>query len=100
MSILFEFWACVPNADTLIFHAMQKRKKKNKHSLCAGQLFTDALALAKKTTLEELFRKTDLPLSWLLKFRGGEIPNPSVNRIEKILIAFDALPGRGKTVNL
>lgn len=53
-----------------------------------GKLCQKALELSKGMTLEELFKKTDLPLSWLRKFRQGEIKSPSVQRIERLIVAI------------
>jgi hypothetical protein len=53
-----------------------------------GRLLPLALSLAKAETLETLHDKTGLPLSWLSKFRRAEIKNPSVNRVEKIIVAL------------
>jgi transcriptional regulator with XRE-family HTH domain len=65
---------------------MPKRKHKNTEP--AGELYSRALILAKGETLEALFTRSGLPLSWLRKFRAGEIANPSVNRVETILKSF------------
>ena len=62
--------------------------KKNKQQ---SRLYADALLLAKGETLEVLFTKTELPISWLRKFRAGQIPNPSVQRIETLLTSFGYL---------
>ena len=70
---------------------MQKRKKKIQKPSSPGKFYTEALQLAKLTRIEDLMRKTNLPLSWLRKFRAGEIINPSVNRVEKILASFDRI---------
>jgi transcriptional regulator with XRE-family HTH domain len=69
---------------------MPNRKKKISvmDAFPPGALFSNALRIAKKNTLESLYDKTGLPLSWLRKFRAGEIKNPSVNRIETLLKAF------------
>ena len=53
-----------------------------------GRLCPEALRLAKSVSLEDLYRKTELPLSWLRKFRQGEIKSPSVQRVEALLLAF------------
>lgn len=47
-----------------------------------------ALQLSNSLTLDELRDKTNIPSSWLRKFRGGRIKNPGVERIERILTAF------------
>ena len=54
----------------------------------AGEFYREARAVAQANTLEALHAGTALRISWLRKFRAGEIKNPSVNRIEKILKAF------------
>jgi hypothetical protein len=53
-----------------------------------GRLLPLALKLAKAETLDTLRDKTGIPSSWLSKFRLGKIKNPSVNRIEKIIVAL------------
>jgi len=75
----------------LIFHLMQNRKKNFKQSLPPGKFFSDALKVARDNSIEDLVIMTKLPLSWLRKFRAGEITNPSVNRIEHILSTFGLL---------
>lgn len=40
-------------------------------------------------------QKTEIPYHWLRKFAAGKIPNPSVNRVQKL---FEKLSG--KTVKL
>lgn len=80
--------ACVPDSGTLIFRRTMKRKQKSNQP---GKLFSDALTLAKGETLEVLYTRTGLPLSWLRKFRAGEISNPSVNRVETLLKSFGYL---------
>lgn len=47
-----------------------------------------AKELVMSETLDKIRERTGLPSSWLRKFRRGEICNPSVNRIEKILTSF------------
>jgi hypothetical protein len=69
---------------------MSKGKHKNLPDPAEepGTLFREARAIAQAETLEALHAATALRISWLRKFRAGEIKNPSVNRIEKILKAF------------
>jgi DNA-binding Xre family transcriptional regulator len=76
--------ACLPDQGTLIFHGMPLSKKK----ISQGRLYPKALKLARGLTLEELYQKTGLPLSWLRKFRQGEIKSPSVQRVEALLVAL------------
>ena len=64
---------------------MSRHKKKLKH-IYFNVLYDKALAVAKDSTLEELYDKTNLPFSWLRKFRAGSIKNPSVRRIEQLLV--------------
>lgn len=73
---------------------MPKRKKKNRKSFSAekqGELYALALDIAKNEKLETLLFQTKLPLAWIRKFRAGEILNPSCNRIETLLKAFNAI---------
>ena len=51
-------------------------------------LMRQAKSLVMSETLDELRARTGIPSSWLRKFRRGEIKNPGVNRIEKILTSF------------
>lgn len=60
--------------------------KKNLKDICFNKLYQKALVVAKENTLEKLYDETRLPISWLRKFRAGQILNPSVNRIEKLLV--------------
>lgn len=61
--------------------------KKNESA--SESLMNQALRHSKTKTLDELRDMTGLASSWLRKFRAGKIANPSVNRIEKILTAFE-----------
>lgn len=86
----------MPDTGTLIFHAMAARKRKMKKIRSSpdsppGALYSKAITVAKGETLEVLYTRTHLPLSWLRKFRAGEIKNPSVNRIETLLNAFGGI---------
>lgn len=62
-----------------------------KKEISPQTLYEKALKQAKSSSLEELFTKTQLPISWLRKFRQSSIPAPSVHRIETILRAFDLI---------
>ena len=62
---------------------MNPRKSKD---FKGGRLFELALGLAKDISLEELYEKTRLPISWLRKFLAGAIKGPSVHRVEKIIV--------------
>ena len=64
---------------------MSADKKKLK-DICFNKLYKQALTVCKDNTLEKLYDETRLPISWLRKFRAGQIINPSVNRIEKLLV--------------
>jgi hypothetical protein len=91
-----EISACLPDTGTLIFHGMPARKRKMKKIRSSpdsppGDLYSRAFAAANSETLEVLYNRTRLPLSWLRKFRTGEIKNPSVNRIETLLKAFGGI---------
>jgi hypothetical protein len=66
---------------------MEAGKEKNK-PICFDKLYQQALTVAKESKLEELYEKTKLPISWLRKFRAGSIQNPSVRRIENILVTM------------
>jgi hypothetical protein len=68
---------------------MPSRKKKiRKQELPGGKLYPLALELAKARSLEELYLATRLPISWLRKFRAGEIKAPSVQRVELLISAI------------
>lgn len=53
-----------------------------------GRLLRAALKAANAVPLEELRDKTKLRISWLRKFRAGLIPDPSVNKVEKVYTAL------------
>lgn len=78
----------LPDYVPLIFHATPTRKQKMKKEIPPGNLYPQALAIAKAATIEELYEKTKLPFSWLRKFRQGGIKTPSVQRVELILVSF------------
>lgn len=59
-----------------------------KKNIPPGNLLPRALELAKGASLEELYEKTRLPISWLRKFRGGQIESPSVQRVERVIVAM------------
>lgn len=81
--------SCAPDWGTLIFRATMKYKPKI--SAPPGlSLYQNALDISRRETLETLARKTGLPFSWLRKFRAGQIKSPGVQRVEKILTAFEA----------
>jgi len=49
--------------------------------------------LAKEeNNLPKLFIETKIPFYWLKKFARGEIPNPSVNRVEYLFEYLTKLP--------
>lgn len=57
-------------------------------------LMTETLRLLKnrgKKTLPEIHDETGIPFYWLRKFIGGEIDDPSVNRVQ---ILYEYLSGR------
>lgn len=47
-------------------------------------LLTTTLALCRERSADELHKQTGLPYNWLYKLLREEIPDPSVNRIEKL----------------
>lgn len=51
-----------------------------------GSLMTETLRLLKerKETLINISDKTEIPFYWLRKFLGGEINDPSVNRVQRL----------------
>ena len=58
-----------------------------------GSLLEETLRLLKqseKSTID-IHKETGQPFHWLRKLRAGEIPNPSVNRIQAL---FEHLSGR------
>ena len=59
--------------------------KKKLKEISYSRIYTKAYQLARENTLETLYEKTKLPISWLRKFRSGAIKNPSVNTIEKLI---------------
>lgn len=61
-------------------------KRKMKDTLPPGQLYPLAIKLAKATSLENLYEKTGLPISWLRKFRAGKIESPGVQRVELVIV--------------
>ena len=56
--------------------------------ICFNILYEKALAAVKAVTLEEAYTLTRLKISYLKKFRAGRIPNPSVQKIERILVCM------------
>lgn len=61
---------------------------KTKDPVKPGNIYNIALTLAREETLETLHAKTGLKFAWLRKFRAGEIPNPSVNLVERLLVGL------------
>jgi hypothetical protein len=81
----FDFLGLLPNPAPLIFHRTPNGKEKMEDTP-PGKLFAHALALAQGVSLETLYEKTRLPISWLRKFRGGMIQAPSVQRVELVIV--------------
>lgn len=65
-----------------------KMKKSTDAPVRPGKLYRTALALAKKGDAVALERATGIPAKWTRKFRNEKIPDPSVNRIEKLIAFF------------
>ena len=59
-----------------------------KKDIPPGKLLSHAQTIAKDNSLEALYEKTKLPISWLRKFKAGTIAAPSVQRVEKIIVAM------------
>ena len=52
-------------------------------------LYDKALEALNSVSLEEAFILTGLKFSYLKKFRSGKIKNPSVQKVERILVAIN-----------
>ena len=46
--------------------------------------------------LPDLYKETGIPFYWLRKFKAGQIPNPSVNRIQFL---YEFLSGQSLSVS-
>ena len=60
---------------------MRKGKKEKINS----DLLNKGRDIANSMTLQVLHNKTNLPISWLRKFRTGEIESPCVQRVERVI---------------
>ncbi len=58
-----------------------------------GTLMRETLRLlkARRETLVNISTETGIPFYWLRKFLGGEVDNPSVNRVQRL---YEYLSGR------
>lgn len=54
-------------------------------------LKTRRLLNNRKEAVSKVAKDTGIPLDWLRKFSGGQIPNPSVNRVQFL---FEKLSGK------
>lgn len=58
-----------------------------------GSLYARTLELlqASDKSLPLIYKETDIPFYWLRKFSSGTVPNPSVNRVQRL---YEYLSGK------